>query len=101
MYPGRYTAEVDGEPDRAHLPAWRELNRRVRDSGDVGIWHETYRVQASGLEAIYGDLPRFGLAAAFGHVPVSARTGQSAARRIGARSDDLAAVAPYDTPAGG
>src|SRR4051812_48494269 len=28
--------------DHAHLPAWREFNRRIRDNGDVGILHETY-----------------------------------------------------------
>lgn len=33
-------------------------------------------------EAIYGDMPRVGLAAAGGHVPIG-RTGHTAARRIG------------------
>src|SRR4029078_11270103 len=29
--------------DHAHLPAWREFNRLVRDNGGGGILHETYR----------------------------------------------------------
>ena len=29
--------------DAHHLPAWRRFNQRVRASGDVGIWHETYK----------------------------------------------------------
>ena len=36
-------------------------------------------------------MPRFGLGAAFEHVPVAAR-GQSAGKRIGARAEDEPAV---------
>lgn len=51
--------------DRAHWPAWTAFNRRVRGSrGDVGIWHETFRVRAGEYEAIYSGMPRFGLSAA-------------------------------------
>ena len=35
--------------------------------GDIGIWHETFRVRAGEYEAIYGNMPRFGLAAAGEH----------------------------------
>jgi hypothetical protein len=75
-----------------HLPAWRAFNQRVRDSGDVGIWHETYRVRAGEYEAIYGNMPRVGLAAAGELVPVGS-TNDTAALRIGAREDDRAPVA--------
>jgi hypothetical protein len=87
-------------PDQAHLPAWRSFNRRVRASGDVGIWHETYRVRDGEWETIYGNMPRFGFAKVAGHVPVSAR-GQSAARRIGASEDDVPALTPYENPTPG
>lgn len=30
--------------DEPHLPAWKTFNKAVRASGDVGIWHETYKV---------------------------------------------------------
>jgi hypothetical protein len=70
------------DPASLHLPAWRWFNRAVKASGDVGIWHETYLVRAGGYEAIYGDMPRIGLAAAGEHVPI-ARRGQTAAERVG------------------
>ena len=47
--------------DHEHLPAWREFNRRVGASGDVGIWHETYSVQPSAYECVYNNMPPFGL----------------------------------------
>lgn len=77
-----------------HLEPWRRFNRAVRDSGDVGIWHETYRVRAGEYEAIYGNMPVFGLAAAARHVPVG-RKAQAAAARIGASATDEPALEPY------
>ncbi len=77
-----------------HLPVWREFNRRIRASGDVGIWHETYRVRAGEYEAIYGNMPRVGLAAVGDLVPIGS-TSATAAQRIGARPDDRAPVAGY------
>jgi hypothetical protein len=47
--------------NHAHLPAWREFNRRIGTSGDVGVWHETYLLQPGSYEAIYSNMPRFGL----------------------------------------
>ncbi len=80
--------------DQAHLPAWRAFNRAIRDNGTVGIWHETYRVHAGDSEAIYGNMPRFGLAAAFDHM-TAATLGNSAGRRLGVDVDDVTAVEPY------
>ena len=56
-----------------HLPAWAEFNRRVVKSGAVGVFHETYLVKAGQYEAIYSDMPRFGLAGAAQHVPAIGR----------------------------
>jgi hypothetical protein len=47
-----------------HLEPWRRFNRAARDSDDVGVWHETYRVHSGDYEAIYANMPTFGLAAA-------------------------------------
>ena len=80
--------------DHEHLPAWREFNRLVRDNGDVGIFHETYRVGPGTAESLYGNMPRFGMGAAVGSAPIAAR-GQSAARRMGTTTADEPAVAPY------
>ena len=33
--------------DLPHLEPWRRFNRAVRASGDVGIWHETFKVRAA------------------------------------------------------
>ncbi|HJQ48733.1 MAG TPA: DUF4188 domain-containing protein [Amycolatopsis sp.] len=64
-----------------HLAAWRAFNRKVGFTGDVGFWHETYVIPAGNYECIYGNMPRFGLAAAGEHVPVS-RKGDTAADRL-------------------
>jgi hypothetical protein len=34
-------------PQGSHLEAWRNFNRRIRDNGSVGIFHETYRVPST------------------------------------------------------
>jgi hypothetical protein len=56
-------------PDDPHLEAWRQFNQRVGVDGTVGIWHETYIIQRGQYEAIYGNMPVFGLAAATKHLP--------------------------------
>lgn len=81
-------------PNQLHLPAWRAFNQAIRDNGSVGIWHETYQVSRGNAEAIYGNMPRFGLAAAFDHVS-AASLGNSAGRRIGVDADDSTPVEPY------
>jgi len=81
-------------PQGTHLPAWRAFNRKIRDNGAVGIFHETYRMPATAIEAVYGNMPVFGLAAATSHAPV--HTGRhTAAARMGVRADGDAPVEPY------
>jgi Domain of unknown function (DUF4188) len=67
-----------------HQPAWRAFNRRVGTDGDVGIWHETFLVSAGNYETLYGNMPRFGLAAAGAHLPVAAKGERAAERRAAA-----------------
>ena len=66
----------------AHLPAWAEFNRRVGADGSVGIWHETYKVTPGQYECIYSNMPRFGLARATDHLPITGNL-DSARQRIG------------------
>ena len=80
--------------DARHLPAWRRFNQHVRDSGDVGIWHETYSVRAGEYEAGYANMPRVGLAAASGHMHVGS-TNSTAAQRLGLRPHDTPPIAGY------
>ena len=56
-----------------HLPAWRAFNQLVGTSGDVGIWHETYLVQAGAYENIYVNMPAFGIGKVRGLKPISHR----------------------------
>jgi hypothetical protein len=44
-----------------HLPAWRSFNKLVGTNGDVGIWHETYRIHAGAYENVYVNMMPFGL----------------------------------------
>ena len=66
---------------RLHRPAWAAFNRTVGSNGDVGIWHETYRVRPGDFECIYNNMPLFGLARATKCVPVRGR-GETAAGRM-------------------
>ncbi len=70
--------------DLAHLPAWAEFNRRVGSNGDVGIWHETYRVRRGDFECVYNNMPAFGLAKATKRVPATGRR-ESAPGRMSER----------------
>jgi len=47
--------------DHEHLPAWTAFTRSIGNSGDVGIWHETYIVSPGSCESIYHNMPPFGL----------------------------------------
>ena len=47
-----------------HRPAWAAFNKAIASNGDVGIWHETYRVRPGDYECVYNNMPPFGLAAA-------------------------------------
>ncbi len=47
-----------------HMPIWTYFNLKILSSAAVGIWHETYQVEPGKFEAIYTNMPRFGLALA-------------------------------------
>lgn len=80
-------------PDAEHLPAWRDFNRRVRDNGEIGIWHETYKVRAGEYESIYGNMPQFGLGVAGAHSKLGKAS--TAAIRSGSKQADEAPVEAY------
>lgn len=71
--------------DNRHWPAWVAFNKRMGASrGDVGIWHETYRVSAGAYEAIYSGMPPHGLGLAGRLIPARERF-ETARGRIRAR----------------
>lgn len=45
--------------DYSHLPAWKQFIQRIGTNGDVGIWHETYKVKKGSYENIYVNMPPF------------------------------------------
>lgn len=67
-------ARDDADP---HTAAWRNYWRRVGKDARSGVWHETYLVRAGEYEAIYLNMPPFGLGKASSLVPVN---GESRAR---------------------
>jgi hypothetical protein len=68
-------------PAEPHLAAWRRFSQSVGADGSVGIWHETYLVEPGCYEALYSNMPVFGLARATAHLPVSGRR-ESARDRV-------------------
>ncbi|WP_204745365.1 DUF4188 domain-containing protein [Glycomyces paridis] len=48
----------------SHRGFWKRFNREVKDNGDVGLWHELYRVPAGAHETSYVNMPPYGLAKA-------------------------------------
>jgi hypothetical protein len=57
--------------DDPHLAPWRAYWKRVGRSDRTGIWHETFLVRAGEYEAIYGNMPAYGLGKAADLVPLS------------------------------
>lgn len=58
------------DPKAPHAKVWREFNRRIGNDGSVGIYHETYQIEPGNSEAMYVNMPLFGLGAATQHVAV-------------------------------
>ncbi len=85
------------DPNDPHFPAWRRFNQTVGTDGSVGIWHETYAVDAGRHETIYNNMPMFGLAKATEHVPAKGRL-ETARRRIRQGQNEPAVPSP-DQPA--
>lgn len=57
----KHLMEYATSKDLEHLPAWTAFTRSIGNSGDVGIWHETYLISPGGSETIYHNMPPFGL----------------------------------------
>ncbi|TDJ39578.1 MAG: DUF4188 domain-containing protein [Gammaproteobacteria bacterium] len=49
-------------------------------NGEVGIWHETFRVHAGDFECVYNNMPGFGLAQAYGSIPATGDHARAASR---------------------
>ena len=77
------------DPDQTHWPAWKDFNKRVGGArGDVGIWHETYRIRAEEYECVYSGMPPWGLAKAAGMVEASGHRETAQGRMAGTTDPD-------------
>jgi hypothetical protein len=63
--------EYAKDSNQAHLPAWANFNKLMKNNSDVGIWHETYTISPGSFECVYNNMPEFGLAKATSIVPAS------------------------------
>jgi Monooxygenase af470-like len=79
------------DKDDPHLEAWRKFNKTIGSDGSVGIFHETFLVDAGKYEALYGNMPVLGLAAATRHVPAVGKR-ETARRRLGGNSEPAVAT---------
>ena len=58
------------DTDDPHLAVWRSYWKRVGNGNRTGIWHESYLVRAGEYEAVYANMPPFGLGKAGKLVPL-------------------------------
>ena len=63
-----------------HYPAWKAYNQKIKSNGDVGIWHETYKIKAGEYECIYNNMPKFGLGKVGELIPVTGKREHAADR---------------------
>ncbi len=66
--------------ERLHWPAWTAFNKAVGSDGTVGIFHETYCVDAGGHETIYANMPQFGLGKVAGTAPATGSRNEARSR---------------------
>jgi hypothetical protein len=63
-----------------HYPAWKAFNQKVKSNGDVGIWHETYKVRAGEYECVYNNMPPHGLGKVGELIPATGRKENAAGK---------------------
>jgi len=73
-------------PDEPHLGPWRRYNQRVAKSGDVGVFHETYKIGPGQYESVFANMPPIGLAKVGSFQPIGPRT-EAARDRVAAATD--------------
>jgi len=66
--------------DAEHFPAWVKFNRKIGNSGDVGIWHETYLIKDGQYETVYNNVPPSGLGKFSTLIPAVGKYGSAMSR---------------------
>ena len=67
-----------------HTDSWKWFNKLGRDNEGTGIYHETYRISAGTYEAIYANMPLYGLAAVAGSEAIAPATARARIGRVSA-----------------
>lgn len=67
---------------KKHLTAWRDFNRKIGNTDTVGIYHESYTIKKHEYEALYSNMPAFGLSKALHKIQVT-KERNSARKRLG------------------
>jgi len=86
------------DKDLAHLPAWAAFNRAIGENGDVGIWHETYLTKAGEYEAVYGNMPTYGLGHAGDIIPATGQARSAKGRLKKSDGHDVPIMDEGDKP---
>lgn len=68
------------DKNQPHYKAWSQLALQTESDKTFGYWHETYEINPNRTEAIYGSMPRFGLAAASNHEQLKIREDSARSR---------------------
>lgn len=67
-----------------HMRAWSQFNKAAKGArGDVGIWHETFLVQAGNYESLYSGMPLMGLGKASTTIPATGPMNTARSRAFG------------------
>ncbi len=75
--------------DQEHWPAWVAFNKRSGASrGDVGIWHETFKISPGQFECVYSGMPPYGLGKVGNLIPASGRREAARGRMTGEPPSD-------------
>ncbi|MDG8483847.1 DUF4188 domain-containing protein, partial [Streptococcus pneumoniae] len=53
-----------------HLAAWKNFHQKAQNNDAVGIYHETYQIQAGSYESVYMNMPSYGLSQARAPIPI-------------------------------
>jgi hypothetical protein len=91
-----YARDVEKE----HMSAWASYNELTAETGDVGIFHETYAVEPDDCKTVYNSMPAFGLGEV-GRLRRAEGSLETAGGRLGAVADDELPVAEDGRPPGG
>jgi len=66
---------------KSHMPIWTYFNLKILSSADVGVWHETYQIEPGKFEAIYTNMPSYGLGKVGNYVEIDNDSEDSNAKK--------------------